>query len=120
MPYRDQTVKTTNTMKNGYVYIMSNYKRTTFYIGVTNCLGRRILEHKKGDIPGFTQRYRLKYLVYYEVATSMYVAIAREKQLKNWHRDWKINLIKSTNPKMEDLSKEVLGEDYVDAETSSA
>ena len=107
-------------MKKGYVYMMSNYKRTTFYIGVTNSLHRRILEHKKGSIPGFTLRYRLKYLVYYEVHDSMYRAIAREKQLKNWHREWKINLIKSVNPEMKDLSAEALGEKWIDAEPSSA
>ena len=107
-------------MKKGYVYIMSNYKRTTFYIGVTNSLERRVLEHKQGLISGFTQRYRLKYLVYYEVHDSMYRAIAREKQLKNWHREWKIILIKSVNPEMKDLSADVLGEESTDAETSSA
>ena len=78
---------------------MSNYKRTTFYIGVTNSLERRVFEHKQGLIPGVTQRYRLKYLVYYEVHDSMYRAIAREKQLKNWHREWKINLIKNYQKK---------------------
>jgi len=104
-------------MKRGYVYIMSNYKRTTFYIGVTNSLERRVLEHKQGLNPGFTQRYKLKHLVYYEVAGSMYEAIAREKQLKNWHRDWKINLIKSVNPEMKDLSVDVLGQESMDAET---
>jgi len=107
-------------MKPGYVYIMSNYKRTTFYIGVTNSLERRVLEHKQGSTPGFTQRYKLKYLVYYEVAASMWEAIAREKQLKNWHRDWKINLIKSVNPEMKDLSVELLGQESIDAETGSA
>ena len=105
-------------MKKGFVYIMSNYKRTTFYIGVTNSLQRRVPEHKQGCIPGFTQRYRLKYLVYYEVHDSMWRAIAREKQLKNWHREWKINLIKSVNPEMKDLSAEVLGEGWGDTETS--
>ncbi len=107
-------------MKEGYVYIMSNFKSTTFYIGVTNNLQRRIIEHREGAIPGFTQKYKLKYLVYYEVAGSMYNAIAREKQLKRWHREWKINLIRSVNPEMKDLSAEVLGDATVDAETSSA
>ncbi|HWP82385.1 MAG TPA: GIY-YIG nuclease family protein [Bacteroidota bacterium] len=97
-------------MKTGYVYIMSNFKRTTFYIGVTSDLARRVYEHREGLIDGFTKRYRLKYLVYYEEAGTITDAIAREKQLKNWHREWKLNLIKAMNPEMKDLSSEVLGE----------
>ena len=98
-------------MKAGYVYMMSNHKRTTFYIGVTNDLLRRVMEHREGKIPGFTQRYKLKYLVYYEEIDSIVDAIAREKQLKNWHREWKINLIKSVNPEMKDLTPTLLGGD---------
>ena len=97
-------------MKTGYVYIMSNFKRTTFYIGVTSDLAYRVYQHRAGEIEGFTKRYCLKYLVYYEDAGTMSDAIAREKQLKNWHREWKVNLIKSMNPEMMDLSYEVLGE----------
>ena len=98
-------------MKTGYVYIMSNLKRTTLYIGVTSDLARRVYEHREGEIDGFTKRYRLKYLVYYEDAGTMSDAITREKQLKNWHREWKINLIKSINPDMKDLSNEILSEE---------
>jgi putative endonuclease len=101
-------------MKTGYVYIMSNFKRTTFYIGVTSDLGCRVYQHREGKIEGFTNRYSLKYLVYYEEAGTISDAIAREKQLKNWHREWKINLIKSMNPEMKDLSNEVLGEKETD------
>jgi putative endonuclease len=97
-------------MKTGYVYIMSNFKRTTFYIGVTSDLAYRVYQHRAGEIEGFTKRYCLKYLIYYEDAGTMSYAIAREKQLKNWHREWKVNLIKSMNPEMRDLSYEVLGE----------
>lgn len=97
-------------MNEYYVYIVSNYKRTTFYIGVTNNLERRLYEHKSGIIGGFTKKYSLKYLVYFEQCTRIEDAITREKQLKNWHRDWKLNLIKSINPTLKDL----------DAETSSA
>ncbi|HEY9165497.1 MAG TPA: GIY-YIG nuclease family protein [Candidatus Kryptonia bacterium] len=97
--------------KDGYVYIMSNFNRTTFYIGVTSNLVHRVMEHREGKVRGFTQRYRLKYLVYFEVAGSMIDAISREKQLKNWHREWKINLIKSMNPEMKDLSDDILGGD---------
>ena len=90
-------------MKKGYVYILSNYTRATFYIGVTNNLGKRIEIHRAGLVKGFTKKYNLKYLVYCEACNSMSDAIKREKQLKNWHRDWKINLIKSMNPEMKDL-----------------
>ena len=79
-------------MRDGYVYIMSNYLRTTFYIGVTSDLPRRVYEHVNGLCDGFTKRYRLKYLVYYEHAGTIVEAIGREKQLKNWHRDWKIQM----------------------------
>lgn len=105
-------------MNTGYVYIMSNFRRTTLYIGVTNDLARRVYEHREGLLEGFTKRYRLKYLVYYEEAGTINDAIAREKQLKNWHREWKINLIKSVNPDMKDLSNEVF-EEGEDSETSS-
>jgi putative endonuclease len=106
-------------MKTGFVYFMSNFKRTTFYIGVTSDLACRVCQHRIGEIEGFTKRYCLKYLVYYEDAGTMRDAIAREKQLKNWHREWKINLIKSMNPDMRDLSNEVLGEIEENDEPSS-
>ena len=89
-------------VKTGYVYIMSNKHRTTFYIGVTNNIARRVSEHRAG-MSAFTKRYNLHHLVYYEEITGIRKAIAREKQLKNWHRDWKINLIRSANPEMKDL-----------------
>ncbi len=89
--------------KTGYVYIMSNHKRTTFYIGVTNNLERRVAEHKANAGSVFTTKYKLHYLVYFEVIYDIEQAIKREKQLKRWHRDWKINLIKSVNPLMNDL-----------------
>ena len=81
--------------------------RTTFYIGVTNNLALRIEQHRSGSGSVFTRRYNLKYLVYYEVFESIRYAIAREKQLKTWHRDWKIRLIKKLNPEMRDLSVEI-------------
>jgi len=97
--------------KTGYVYIMSNMARSTFYTGVTSDLPGRVYQHRNGEIEGFTKRYRLHHLVYYEDAGTLNDAIAREKQLKNWHRDWKINLIKSVNPTMQDLAGEILGDD---------
>ncbi len=91
-------------MKKGYVYILSNKYRTTFYIGVTSQIKRRILEHKNGEGSEFTSKYNLTDLVYYEKIERMDECIAREKQLKNWHRNWKIDLIKGDNPTMIDLA----------------
>ena len=90
------------------VYIMTNYSETTFYIGVTSNLPRRILEHKNKVVEGFTQKYNVNKLVYYEITDSIEVAINREKQLKRWHREWKINLIKEMNPQFKDLSEDLI------------
>lgn len=87
-----------------YVYIMTNIHITTLYIGVTNDLSRRIFEHKKEIVKGFTEKYKLKKLLYFEEYKNINEAIGREKQLKNWHRDWKLNLIKKVNPILKDLS----------------
>lgn len=92
-------------MKNSYyIYIISNKVRTTFYIGVTNNLQRRIYEHKNELVEGFTKKYKLKDLIYFKEFNNINEAIKREKQLKNWHRNWKINLIKSVNPDLKELS----------------
>lgn len=108
-------------MKIGYVYIMSNKNRTTFYVGVTNDLNRRVQEHKSGKGSIFTSKYKLFDLLYYEVILSIKNAIFREKQLKRWHKDWKINLIKSVNPEMKDLFERGLdlNKQEEDSETSS-
>jgi putative endonuclease len=95
-------------MNRSFVYILSNYTRTTFYIGVTADLHRRLAEHHSGFGSRFAQKYNLKYLVYYEEYARIVDAIAREKQLKGWHRQWKINLIRSVNPDLTDLSKDLL------------
>lgn len=100
--------------KDFYVYILANYLETTFYIGVTSNLLRRVLEHKNKEKDGFSSKYNLTKLVYFEVTNSQIDAIAREKQLKRWHRQWKINLIKKFNPNFDDLS-----EQWLDPETSS-
>ena len=86
-----------------YVYILSNKKHGTIYIGVTNNLVRRIHEHKEKIIKSFSQKYDLTKLVYYEVFDSIVDAIAREKNLKNWKREWKVELIEKINPEWEDL-----------------
>ena len=89
--------------KEYYVYIMTNRSRT-LYTGVTNDLLRRVYEHKNKLIKGFTSKYNIQYLVYYETASSIYSAIEREKQSKGWLRAKKIALIESINPELEDLS----------------
>ena len=93
-------------MKTGYVYILSNKNRTVLYIGVTGNLERRILRHKSGYGSEFTQKYKLNTLLYYEQIHGMKNAILREKQLKNWHRDWKWNLISNENPELLDLAED--------------
>jgi len=90
-----------------YVYIMSNYERTVFYIGFTNHIIRRIIEHQFGLGSSFTKKYKLKYLVYFEEYQYVDTAITREKKLKGWTRKKKLDLIKSVNPEMKDLSKEL-------------
>ena len=92
-------------MKQYYVYIMTNHSRT-LYTGVTNNLERRVYEHKHKLVPGFTQKYNITMLVYYEETPDVHVAIAREKQIKGWLRSMKIALIESLNPNWEDLSTE--------------
>jgi putative endonuclease len=97
--------------KGGYIYIMSNKNRTSLYIGVTATLYWRALEHKSGNSGVFTSKYNCFDLIYFETFTSMKEAIAREKVLKKWNREWKINLIKKLNPNMEDLTDSV--KDYI-------
>ena len=91
--------------KEYYVYIMTNKSRT-LYTGVTKDLMRRVDEHKNKLLPGFTSRYNIQYLVYYESTPSIHVALAREKQIKGWLRAKKIALIDSMNPVWKDLSEE--------------
>ena len=90
--------------KTYVVYIMTNYSETSLYIGVTSNLPKRVWEHKNKVVEGFTEKYNVDKLVYFETTDSIESAIKREKQLKNWHRQWKINLIKENNPNFRDLS----------------
>src|SRR5439155_5311216 len=94
-------------MRSYYVYIMGN-RSGTLYIGVTNDLERRILEHRAG-LGRFTEKYRLVKLLYYEVTDDVYAAICQEKQLKGWLREKKLALIRSQNPAMKDLAPELFG-----------
>jgi putative endonuclease len=87
-----------------YVYILASRKHGTLYIGVTNDLIRRSHQHKTKAIRGFTKRYGVNILVYFEIFEDPLSAIAREKQLKKWNREWKIQLIENKNPNWGDLS----------------
>ena len=85
------------------VYILSNRRHGALYTGVTSDLARRVWEHRTGAVEGFTRRYGLKVLVWYEVHGTMEEAIEREKHIKAWRRDWKIRMIERTNPTWRDL-----------------
>ena len=88
-----------------YVYIMTNASKT-LYIGVTNNLMRRVQEHRDGQIPGFTRKYNIHKLVYFEQGDDINSALFREKQVKKWRREKKIALIESINPEWRDLSED--------------
>ncbi|NTU73573.1 GIY-YIG nuclease family protein [Candidatus Roizmanbacteria bacterium] len=93
--------------KISFVYILSNKRNGTLYIGVTSNLLKRIYEHQQNVVDGFSQKYNLHLLVYYEVHPTIESAIAREKQLKEWRRWWKIQLIEQQNPLWKDLSEQL-------------
>ena len=99
MPYNLTTI----IMTYYYTYILTNKRNGTFYVGVTNDIARRIFEHKEGKIPGFTKKYSLKMLVYFEVYEDVRDAIAREKLIKKWRREIKIEAIQTVNPEWNDL-----------------
>ena len=90
-------------MKESYIYILSNKNKNVLYIGMTSNLLKRIVEHKESKGSAFTNKYQVHNLLYFERFTDINQAIAREKQLKNWKRAWKIELIKKINPGLEDL-----------------
>ena len=91
-------------MKRYFVYVLTNNSNEVLYIGVTGNLKRRIYEHQNKLVKGFTEKYNLNKLIYFEETIDVHSAISREKQLKNWHREWKINLINDSNPNWSDLS----------------
>jgi len=91
-------------MKEPCVYILASKPRGTLYIGVTSDLIARLHQHRTHAMPGFTARYAVHRLVHFEMCDTMETAISREKQLKNWHRPWKINLIEVGNPAWDDLA----------------
>ena len=89
------------------VYIVTNKRNGTVYIGVTGDLVRRTWQHRTGAVPGFTKRYGLKRLVWYELHDSIEAAIQREKTMKSWPRQWKLNVIEERNPRWRDLWNEI-------------
>jgi putative endonuclease len=104
-------------MKNdSYIYFLANRYNNVLYVGVTNDLVRRVAEHKAKINKGFTYKYNCDKLVYYEIFSLMITAIAREKQLKNWKREWKDSLINEINPEWKDLSEEIgVDKEYIEA-----
>ena len=90
------------------VYILASQRNGTLYTGVTSELSKRIWEHKDGATEGFTKRYGVHLLVYFELHSDMLSAIAREKQIKKWNRAWKIRLIEAMNPEWRDLWEEII------------
>ena len=94
-------------MKGGYVYILASQRNGTLYVGVTADLVRRVYEHREGLIAGFTRRYGVTRLVWFEAHEEILDAIAREKRIKKWNRAWKLALIESVNPAWRDLYAEL-------------
>lgn len=95
-------------MKNYYVYIMTDKDDDVYYIGVTNDLLKRVYQHRNKLTEGFTKKYNLTKLIYFEIFDDPTSAISREKQLKAWKRDWKQELILAKNPELNDLYEELL------------
>jgi putative endonuclease len=91
-----------------FVYILASGRNGTLYIGVTNDLVRRVYEHKADLVPGFTRRYSVHTLVYFEETGAIEAAISREKQMKKWNRAWKLAVIEKSNPMWRDLYDDIV------------
>lgn len=89
-----------------YVYILASKRNGTLYVGMTTNLQNRLYEHKNKIVPGFSQKYNIDKLVYFEITTDVKSAIAREKQFKKWNRAWKLELIEKYNPEWNDLAED--------------
>jgi putative endonuclease len=100
---REDWLEGERSMRCGWVYIMTNQRNGTLYIGVTSDIARRAWEHRHGVVDGFTKRYRLGRLVWVERHDTITAAIQREKTMKHWPRGWKIRLIEAANPEWDDL-----------------
>lgn len=94
-------------MKQFYVYILASKRNGTLYTGVTSNLTQRVWQHKNDMVEGFTRKYNVKKLVYYEVHDNAESAITREKRIKKWKRNWKLRLIEEKNPQWKDLYDEI-------------
>jgi putative endonuclease len=94
--------------KQPAVYVLASKRNGTLYIGVTSNLQKRAWEHKNDLIEGFTKKYGIHHLVYYELQEDMMTAITREKQMKKWNRSWKLKLIESKNPDWKDLWEDII------------
>jgi len=90
------------------VYILANKRNGTLYTGVSSDLIKRVYEHKNGLADGFTKKYRIHHLVYFELHEDMLAAISREKQIKKWNRAWKLELIEKNNPEWRDLYEDII------------
>ena len=95
-------------MRGAWVYIMASRRNGTLYVGVTSNIQRRVYEHREGLIEGFTKKYGIKMLVWYEQHDTIQAAIQREKNIKHWPRRWKLELIEKHNPTWRDLYEELL------------
>jgi putative endonuclease len=95
--------------RSSYVYILASGLNGTLYVGVTSDLVKRVWQHREGLAEGFTKRYGVKMLVWYEVHADIVEAIRREKQIKKWDRSWKVELIQKTNPRWRDLYADIVG-----------
>ena len=95
-------------MKQYYIYILASRRNGTLYVGVTSDLLKRIYEHKQDIVDGFTKKYHVHTLVYYEVHNDIQVAIEREKQIKKWNRRWKMRLVEEMNSEWRDLYNEIV------------
>ena len=95
--------------KKYYVYILASKRNGTLYTGVTSNLIQLVWQHKHGVVQGFTRKYNVKTLVYYELHENSESALAREKKIKKWRRAWKLGLIENSNPEWRDIYKDILG-----------
>jgi putative endonuclease len=86
-----------------FVYVLASRRNGTLHVGVTSDLAKRVQEHREGLVPGFTRKYGVKLLVYFELHHDINTAILREKRIKRWHRKWKLELIEAANPQWRDL-----------------